>query len=75
MAPKLPQLAERMQGIEQEVGARLDKLGESLPEVKPPRNQPTFADYLAQARLKAQRDPDFAAQLNAALAQYRAAGG
>lgn len=64
---------DRLRGVNTTVGARLDRLGGYLPAAKQPKMP--FEEYLARASAQAQGDPEFAQQLQGALAQYQSARG
>ena len=64
-------MAQRLQGINGMVGARLDQLSSHFPA--PKESALPFTEYLARASQRAQEDPEFKNQFEQAMRQYRMA--
>ena len=61
-------LIDGMQNANKQAGARLNDLSDALPMQR--GSSLPFENYLTMARARAQRDPEFAAEFEAALAEY-----
>ncbi len=66
-----PVIAQRVARIAEDASARLDGMSDLLPEMRPPRLD--LATYIQRATQAAQRDPQFRAEFESALRQWRAA--